>query len=257
MISNVTGYSSIMQQQLQAKQTRKEPNISEMSQDMLSKADSDENGALSIEELGLSEESFALVDTDGDGSVTQEELQTLMETGWENKGGDEDNVVQELFQTLLDGKGGESEASSGSEISDQILTQLDTDGDGVLSQEELGMDDEMFASLDTDEDGTVSSEEFAETMQAQGSMPPPPPPSEEEDDSDSLLEALFAEQTSSISDIKTKISEMSLANQSESESDESSSYDLILQTLQENNVSSSAINDFLDLLQNNGLSLQA
>lgn len=47
---------------------------SKMSQDIISEKDANEDGVLSAEELGVSEDNLSAVDTDGDGSVSEAEL---------------------------------------------------------------------------------------------------------------------------------------------------------------------------------------
>lgn len=50
------------------------PNAAEMSSEIIAAKDTDSDGALSIEESGLSQESFNNIDTDSDGVISEDEL---------------------------------------------------------------------------------------------------------------------------------------------------------------------------------------
>jgi len=133
---------------------------------LISDADSDGDGALSLEEIqttlgaDASDELTAAVsslDTDGDGKLTAEELSAGLEAN------------------RPEGRGPPPPPSS-SDIASQLLGDVDSDSDGALSlaeiQSELGLDDEdegltsAFGSLDTDGDGKLGSAELTAALDA-------------------------------------------------------------------------------------------
>jgi Ca2+-binding EF-hand superfamily protein len=94
---------------------------------IFSEKDEDEDGGLSSEELGVSEEEFSALDTNEDGVVSQAELEAAYGT-----------MAPPPGPPPMDMAGMEEFADMSSEdIASTILDETDTDGDGVISQAEL------------------------------------------------------------------------------------------------------------------------
>jgi Ca2+-binding EF-hand superfamily protein len=108
---------------------------------IIEKRDSNGDGALSIDEVHLSEERFAMVDTDADGLLTREEL-------------------QEGMGALKGAKRGDGKDPA------QIIQNQDSDGDGALGIDETPLSQERFARIDSDEDGLITQEELQGAMDA-------------------------------------------------------------------------------------------
>ena len=104
------------------------PSTSTMASHMISKKDSDQDSALSIEEMGVSEDSFSSFDLDSDGLVSQSELTTAIDTAMSEFNGEMPS--KEEFQTMLSGFGFESPSENSSDISStvsSILADYDVD----------------------------------------------------------------------------------------------------------------------------------
>lgn len=159
-----TSFSSSMMQ-MQTMQRKEPPSASELSSKVFENSDSDADGLLSIDELGLNEESFSNIDTDGDGSLSSSELEQSISSS-----------LEEMKDKTTDPKSfGEYLSSLGLEVPPpppqkgmpnvsnmalEIIGSSDADEDGLLSLEELGIDKELFKSMDSDEDGKISQEEL-------------------------------------------------------------------------------------------------
>lgn len=92
--------------------------------------DSDGDGALTIEELGVSEDKFNELDTDGDGVVDSEELEAAFADG-----------INSILANLHTN---DSEADDETDVTteelsaaEKIFGQIDADGDGVVDEEEF------------------------------------------------------------------------------------------------------------------------
>lgn len=165
-VSN-TGYSSQMAQQMQR---REPPSAADLAGKVLQSSDSDGDSLLTIEEIGLSEESFSSLDTDGDGSLSTTELEESLSSKMESMKNKE--LTPEEFGSFLSELGLEvppppqgKEGSmppppDASQMASDIFSTKDGDSDGLLSIDELGIDEALFASLDSDEDGSITQEEL-------------------------------------------------------------------------------------------------
>lgn len=120
------------------------PNTSNMASELFSSKDSDEDGLLSLDELGISEDLFSSMDSDEDGMVSQEELEEKLQSMFEDlKNGD---ITESDFQETMNElgltppPGGQAMSGGGS--------------GGGSSEEE-------YDDADTNQDGTVSAAEYA------------------------------------------------------------------------------------------------
>lgn len=193
----------------------KPPSASDLASKIMEEKDSDADGLLSIEEIGLSEEAFSNLDLNGDGSVSSDELQesiSSMLDGMKNQ-----TTTPEEFGSFLSELGIDvphpppPPPPSVSEMATSIFQSSDSDSNGLLSIEELGLTEELFAQFDSDEDGNItqeelengitalmdsaksgeiSHEEMSEVMAQLGIQGPPPPPpmsaSSDEDEEDDV-----------------------------------------------------------------------
>lgn len=106
---------------------------------ILAEMDSDEDGGLSISELGVSDNIFAEADTDGDGIISQAELEVTLQdlasqradAVFETLGGNTDG---ELSASEMGSSG--SSGASGSSDDEEDYDDMDTNKDGVVSREE-------------------------------------------------------------------------------------------------------------------------
>lgn len=114
--------------------------------------DSNEDGALSIDETPMSEEQFGMADADSDGVLSTEELEEVFSNGPPPMMGGEPPPKM----------GGMSDTGM-SEI-ESLLAEEDTDEDGSISLEETSLDQEIFSTLDLDQDGLLSQEEIQTGM---------------------------------------------------------------------------------------------
>lgn len=106
-----------------------QPTTTSMSSHMISKKDSDSDSSLSIQEMGISQESFSSFDLDSNGLVNQSELTTAIETAMSQFDGN--MPTKSEFQNMLSEFGFEvpsfGETSSISEIVSSILSEYDAD----------------------------------------------------------------------------------------------------------------------------------
>ncbi len=185
--------------QTQSTHKKQPPSATELSSKIMELNDVNGDSSLSLDELGLSSESFSKLDTNQDGSVTSDELQTSISSMLESI--QNQKISPEQFGDFLselglevppkpEHKGGMPNVGN---IASQIFDKKDTDTDGKLTIEEMGISKELFSSLDSDADGKVSKEElekkltsmfeavksgemeksdFATTMAALGAEPP-------------------------------------------------------------------------------------
>lgn len=201
-----TSYASSMVQQIQGMQgmQRKEPpSATELASQVFESSDTDTDGLLTLEELGIDEEIFASMDSDGDGSLNSSELANSISSQLQNMK-DKTSSPQQFGEFLSSlglevppppQHGGMPNISN---MASDIFNSSDADDDGLLSMEELGLDDqELFDSMDSDEDGMISQEElenkfaslfeelkngdiepseFEQTMSALGAQTPSAPP---------------------------------------------------------------------------------
>ena len=123
------------------------PDPGKMVSDIISAKDTDGDGALTIEETGLSEELFSQIDTDGDGLATQEELLAKIQEKMEEMKGKMGDVATGDSQTSdLDAikqmmaemgpppeEDSETDSVSGTDMYTQILEQLGMSEDEIKS----------------------------------------------------------------------------------------------------------------------------
>ena len=114
-----------------------QPTSSNVSTQMISKKDSDADSALSIEEMGVSDDIFSSYDSDLDGLVSKSELTTAIETAMSQYDGTMPS--KEDFQSMLSSFGFEvpsgseststttSSSSSQAETISSILAEYDAD----------------------------------------------------------------------------------------------------------------------------------
>ena len=184
---SISGISSVMSYQGMSGMSAPPPPMSQEEMDnkindFISGLDEDGDGALSLEESGVSESDFTALDTDGDGLVTADEINAEMEA----------MASQRKAEMAMMGGGPPPPPPEMSEedieqAASDLISELDSDGDGGLSLEESGAAEEEFDELDTNQDGMVSAEELAAAMQtmasqgqaemAGGPQGPPPPSS--------------------------------------------------------------------------------
>ena len=200
MTISSSSYASQMMQQMQRKE---QPSAGQITSDVFENSDSDGDGLLSTEEIGLSEETFSLMDSDGDGTLSSSELEDGISSKLQSMQSQE--LTPQEFGSFLSELGLEvpppppgGMKPDVSAMASDIFASSDGDEDGLLSIEELKISEELFASIDSDEDGKVSQEEleqkldsmfedlrngdmeqseFEETMSALGVETPAAPPS--------------------------------------------------------------------------------
>ena len=124
----------------------KGPNASQIASDIFSTKDSNEDGLMTIDELGISSELFTSLDTDQDGSITQEELEESLTT---------------LFASVDSGETSKAEAG-------EVLSSLGvppppggTPPAGGGGGGSGSSDEEEYEDADTNQDGIVSAAEQA------------------------------------------------------------------------------------------------
>ncbi|MBL4766080.1 MAG: EF-hand domain-containing protein [Colwellia sp.] len=181
MINNISsgGYSAMMQ----GMQNRMQPNIEQMTEDLLSVADTDSNGSISKSEFSAmftSEETsdsnaisglFTEMDTDGDEAISVAEATDAVS-----------NLLQQLQQQRMSNANMPPPPPPGN--AEDLMSSADSDESGSLSIDEFTAaltrsedDDEsiltqMFAETDIDGDGLVSQAELNTAMEKkQGSQP--------------------------------------------------------------------------------------
>ncbi len=141
---------------------------------VLDSADTNNDGYLTIEESGQSEEVFNRFDTDGDGLLSQEELVTGLEDDLSSlQSGESTSSLFDLsaagveMSPPLPPPGGSMDTTQmATDLASSILEAADADGDGYLTIEESGQSEEVFTRFDTDADGLLSQEELVAGLQA-------------------------------------------------------------------------------------------
>jgi hypothetical protein len=115
--------------------------------------DTDGDGALSVEESGVSSELFNQADSNGDGLVSEEELLAMMQS----------------FRPS-----GPPPEADPAEMAAGIIEENDANGDGVLTLEDGGIVEAILNAADEDEDGEVTEEELVAMMEEGRPQGPPP-----------------------------------------------------------------------------------
>lgn len=112
-------------------------NFQQVLSDAFAGLDSDSDGALSEEELDVSEESFDALDLNGDGQVTQDELlqalQGVSASDTSNSSGTEQSSDSDSSETSASQDGSGGGGSGGDE--EEVVVSLDMDGDGQVDTE--------------------------------------------------------------------------------------------------------------------------
>ena len=137
--------------------------ISEKVAAQIAELDTDGDGALSVEESGVSTELFNQADSNGDGLVSEEELLAMMQSF--GAGGPPPDMEE--------GQGPPPEADP-ADMAASIIEELDLDGDGALSLEESGVEEDIFTTADADGDGLVTEEELVAMLEENRPQGPPP-----------------------------------------------------------------------------------
>ena len=178
--------------------------MQQMQQTMFQKADSNNDGSLSLDEFSAAgpeknsgsssaantaraEKLFKSIDTDGDGSVSENEMSTFMS----KLSSETQSSVISLQQQQFGGK----------DPMMDLMSKADSNGDGTLSLDEFtaakpddvssDQSNKMFSEMDANGDGEVTQDEmktFAESHHnhhAAGVGHMPPPTSSGDDDSSS------------------------------------------------------------------------
>lgn len=183
MINNISsgGYSSMMMQGMQNKMP---PNAEQMAEDLLSSADTDNNGSISKAEFSAmfsSDETsdstaisglFAEMDADGDEAVSIDEASNAIS-----------NLLQQLQEQRMTSANMPPPPPPGGGSPEELMSSADINEDGGLSIDEFTSalkrsDDEdesilaqMFADTDIDGDGIITQEELKTAMKKkQGSQ---------------------------------------------------------------------------------------
>jgi len=109
-----------------------------LTEKIFSDRDSDADGLLTAEELGVTQERFADMDTDGDGYVSSEEMAQHLSQHDSNS----------LFMR----------------VAHAMVQEQDADGDGKISKSETQLSDDLFESYDKDGDGSLTESEIAAAL---------------------------------------------------------------------------------------------
>ncbi|MBI5523499.1 MAG: EF-hand domain-containing protein [Desulfarculus sp.] len=144
---------------------------------MMEEMDSDGDGSLSADEIGVEQSVLSQADSDGDSKLSDSELIALM--------GQMAPPPPPPGGMGMSQAGQEGGAGQAPPDASELFSQLDTDGDGSISQEEFlaGRPDDvseeqaaqMWSRLDSSGAGSLSQEDFVSAMEAQGPPPGPPP----------------------------------------------------------------------------------
>ena len=146
-------------------QAEHEERAKQMASRMLADLDADEDGNLSVSEIGVDESLIAEADSDGDGLLSESELIVLLSS----------MGPPSMMGGPQGGQGGPPPDA------EEQFSQTDTDGDGTITEEEFPaarpddvteeMASEMWGSLNSEGAESLTQEEFSAAMRAQG--PPP------------------------------------------------------------------------------------
>lgn len=194
-VSNSSFTSSMMQQM---QKPPAPPSDASVASKVFENSDTDGDSLLTLEELGIDEDTFNSMDSDGDGSLNVSELTEGITEAKANTSSPEE--FGEFLSTLgleVPPPPPSMAQDHASKIASDLFSSSDSDSDGLLTLSELGIDEELFNTIDSDEDGQISQEEledkllsmfddlesgdmemseFAETMASLGAEMPPPPP---------------------------------------------------------------------------------
>ena len=147
-----------------------QPTSSNISTQMISKKDSDADSALSIEEMGVSDDIFSSYDSDSNGLVSNSELTTAIETAMSQYDGTMPS--KEDFQSMLSSFG--FEVPSGSESTSTTTTSSSSQAETISSilaeydADNLSESDAKSIVAAFQEAGIEPSEELVSAMEEAG-----------------------------------------------------------------------------------------
>lgn len=140
------------------------PPVNNISKDIISKNDSNSDSALSIDELGMSQDLFSSLDSDGDMLVTSNEIASAIDSQLSQFNGQMPSKKE--FESLLSDLGlemqklPEKSMDSNPMVAD-IMSFYDVDGDSTLSSEEVSvLNESEFGALDMNSDGSITADEI-------------------------------------------------------------------------------------------------
>ena len=142
-----------------------QPTSSNISTQMISKKDSDEDSSLSSKEMGVSNDIFSSYDSDSSDLISQSELTTAIETAMSQFDGSMPS--KEDFQSMLSSFGFEVASSSSSTTSSNISTSQSETISSILSEYDasnLSQSDAKNIVSAFKETGIEPSEELINTM---------------------------------------------------------------------------------------------
>lgn len=138
--------------QAQMSESDKQAMDAELGSKILADKDTDGDGSLSADEMGLSEDEFNTLDTDGDGLVSQDELTAGL------------TARRQEFEAGMQAQQGQTAPAqeSAEDAASTILADSDSDGDGTVTTSELdaGTSSSISDEIDTNQDGVISTQEL-------------------------------------------------------------------------------------------------
>lgn len=117
--------------------------------------DTNADGVLAANEIGMPDKIFAKADVDSDGLLTQKELEDMLANGARPGGMGRPNGVG----GRQGGMGGMGKIDA-----QALLDDNDSDEDGTISAEESGLTEEFFSNLDTNQDDKISVDEIEKRL---------------------------------------------------------------------------------------------
>lgn len=139
---------------------------------IMEREDANLDGVITTDESQLSADMFSNADSDEDGQLTTEELEEMLAA----KGPPGNSMQGMEGMPDMGGKGPPPPPPPGSGFDvDRILEQEDQDGDGTISMEESSLSDEEFSVIDENQDGIITIDEIEKAKENEpyqmGSMP--------------------------------------------------------------------------------------
>ena len=166
---NISSSTFSNMQQMQQTQRKEPPSTVELANKVMETSDIDGDSLLSIDELDLSEESFASIDEDGDGTLSNSELQNSLSSMLDNM--KNQKTSPEQFGQMLSNMGLEvpqppqgGGMPNTSQMASDIFSSNDINTDGLMNISELQINEDLFSSMDGDGDGSITQEELAQGL---------------------------------------------------------------------------------------------